>query len=162
MAPSAPKLIRILCILQSPAAALYRPGAYIRVLRELWSIAHVEAAICMSQTPVQTAHADSNESLPPEGGALLTLKAAPLCRGGRHLLHRRTSNIRMLPSRATYPLNRIIGCCLFVVAEACPLRPRLRSHGAASRLRCGWTARWSMRRIMASVTMASDTSGRCS
>ena len=42
------------------------------------------------------------------------------------------------------------------------LRPRLRSHGAASRLRFGWTARWSIRRIMASVTMASDTSGSCS
>jgi len=42
------------------------------------------------------------------------------------------------------------------------LRPRLRSHGSANRLRFGWSARWSMRRIMARVTMASDTSGRCS
>ena len=42
------------------------------------------------------------------------------------------------------------------------LRPCLRSHGVAKRLRFGWTVRWSMRRIMARVTMASDTSGSCS
>jgi hypothetical protein len=42
------------------------------------------------------------------------------------------------------------------------LRARFGSHGAGSRLRFGWTARWVMRRIMARVTIASDTSGRCS
>jgi len=42
------------------------------------------------------------------------------------------------------------------------LKARFGSHGAGSRLRFGWTARWSMRRIMARVTIASDTSGRCS
>ena len=42
------------------------------------------------------------------------------------------------------------------------LKARFGSHGAGSRLRFGWTARWVMRRIMARVTMASDTSGRCS
>jgi len=42
------------------------------------------------------------------------------------------------------------------------LRARFGSHGAGSRLRFGWTARWSMRRIMARVTKASATSGRCS
>src|SRR3712207_7283777 len=32
------------------------------------------------------------------------------------------------------------------------------SHGAGRRLRLGWTRRWSMRRIIAKVTMASETS----
>jgi hypothetical protein len=36
------------------------------------------------------------------------------------------------------------------------------SYGAGSRLRFGWARRWSMRRIMARVTIASATSGRCS
>jgi hypothetical protein len=42
------------------------------------------------------------------------------------------------------------------------LKARFGSQGAGSLLRFGWTARCSMRRIMARVTMASDTSGRCS
>src|SRR3954463_2933457 len=39
------------------------------------------------------------------------------------------------------------------------LRARFESYGAGSRLRLGWARRWSMRRIAARVTMASDTSG---
>ena len=42
------------------------------------------------------------------------------------------------------------------------LRGRLRSQGAGSRLRFGWARRCSMRRITASVTMASETSGSSS
>jgi hypothetical protein len=36
----------------------------------------------------------------------------------------------------------------------------LRSHGAGSRPRLGWTRRWSIRRIAARVTIASETSGQ--
>src|SRR3954452_6201374 len=42
------------------------------------------------------------------------------------------------------------------------LRGRLRSQGAGSRLRFGWARRCSMRRIMASLTMVSETSGSSS
>ena len=42
------------------------------------------------------------------------------------------------------------------------LKARLRSHGAGSRLRLGWTRRWSIRRIAARVTIASETSGSAS
>ncbi len=42
------------------------------------------------------------------------------------------------------------------------LRPRLRSHGAGSRLRLGWARRCSIRRIAASVSIASATSGSAS
>ena len=48
--------------------------------------------------------------------------------------------------------------------EAFPerLKARFRSHGAGSRLRLGWARRWSIRRIAARVTIASETSGRAS
>ena len=36
------------------------------------------------------------------------------------------------------------------------------SHEAGSRLRLGWARRWSMRRIAARVTIASETSGSAS
>jgi len=36
------------------------------------------------------------------------------------------------------------------------------SHEAGSRLRLGWARRWSMRRIAARVTIASETSGSVS
>ena len=39
---------------------------------------------------------------------------------------------------------------------------RLRSQGAGSRLRFGWARRCSMSRIMASLTMVSETSGSSS
>jgi len=42
------------------------------------------------------------------------------------------------------------------------IKARFGSHGAGSFLRFGWMARWGMRQIMARVTIASDTSGRCS
>src|SRR4051794_38314930 len=42
------------------------------------------------------------------------------------------------------------------------LRARFKSYGAGSRLRLGWARRWSMRRIMAKVTIASETSGSAS
>ena len=42
------------------------------------------------------------------------------------------------------------------------LRGRLRSQGAGSRLRFGWARRCSMSRIMASLTMVSETSGSSS
>jgi Peptidase family M28 len=42
------------------------------------------------------------------------------------------------------------------------LKARLRSHGAGSRLRLGWARRWSIRRIAARVTIASETSGSAS
>src|SRR4051794_33643225 len=42
------------------------------------------------------------------------------------------------------------------------LRGRLRSQGAGSRLRFGWARRCSMRRITASLTMVSETSGSSS
>jgi Na+/H+ antiporter NhaD/arsenite permease-like protein len=38
------------------------------------------------------------------------------------------------------------------------LSARLRSHRAGSRLRLGWARRWSIRRIAARVTIASETS----
>src|ERR687884_2265149 len=42
------------------------------------------------------------------------------------------------------------------------LRGRLRSQGAGNRFRFGWARRWSMSRIMASLTMVSETSGSSS
>jgi len=42
------------------------------------------------------------------------------------------------------------------------LTARFESHGAGRRLRFGWTRRWSIRRIMARVTIASETSGSSS
>src|SRR3954453_10688668 len=39
------------------------------------------------------------------------------------------------------------------------LRACFESYGAGNRLRLGWARRWSMRRIAARVTIASDTSG---
>jgi V8-like Glu-specific endopeptidase len=42
------------------------------------------------------------------------------------------------------------------------LTARLESYGAGSRLRLGWTRRWSIRRIAATVTVASETSGSAS
>src|SRR3954452_1481350 len=39
------------------------------------------------------------------------------------------------------------------------LSARLRSYGAGSRPRLGWARRWSIRRIAARVTIASETSG---
>jgi hypothetical protein len=42
------------------------------------------------------------------------------------------------------------------------LSARLRSHRAGSRLRLGWARRWSIRRIAARVTIASETSGSAS
>ena len=42
------------------------------------------------------------------------------------------------------------------------LTARFESHEAGSRLRLGWARRWSMRRIAARVTIASETSGSAS
>ena len=42
------------------------------------------------------------------------------------------------------------------------LTARFESYGAGSRLRLGWARRWSMRRIAARVTIASETSGSAS
>ena len=42
------------------------------------------------------------------------------------------------------------------------LTARFESYGAGSRLRLGWARRWSMRRIAARVTIASETSGSVS
>ncbi len=42
------------------------------------------------------------------------------------------------------------------------LTARFGSHGAGRRLRFGWTRRWSKRRIIAMVTIASETSGSAS
>jgi hypothetical protein len=47
--------------------------------------------------------------------------------------------------------------CLLVALTA-----RFESHEAGSRLRLGWARRWSMRRIAARVTIASETSGSVS
>src|SRR4051794_6205442 len=51
---------------------------------------------------------------------------------------------------------------VLIVDETGFLTARLKSYGEGSRLRLGWTRRWSMRRIMARVTIASETSGRVS
>jgi hypothetical protein len=49
------------------------------------------------------------------------------------------------------------------VAEAIGiLRARFESYGAGNCLRLGWARRWSMRRIAARVTIASETSGSAS
>jgi hypothetical protein len=42
------------------------------------------------------------------------------------------------------------------------LTARFESYRAGSRLRLGWARRWSMRRIAARVTIASETSGSVS
>src|SRR3954464_9936686 len=47
-------------------------------------------------------------------------------------------------------------------AQSISLRGRLRSQGAGSRLRFGWARRCSVRRITASLTMVSETSGSSS
>ena len=62
-------------------------------------------------------------------------------------------------------LPKNIGDVLYAFRYRVPLparilRSRFGSHGAGSRLRFGCARRCSMRRIMARVTMASDTSGR--
>jgi hypothetical protein len=51
---------------------------------------------------------------------------------------------------------------LHAFAAAKLLTARLRSQGTGSRLRLGWARRWSMRRIMARVIIASETSGSSS
>ena len=48
------------------------------------------------------------------------------------------------------------------VADRFDLTACFESHEAGSRLRLGWARRWSMRRIAARVTIASETSGSAS
>ncbi len=61
------------------------------------------------------------------------------------------------------PIRREVSSLRTVDIAAQPrLSARLRSHEADSRLRLGWTRRWSIRRIAARATIASETSGSVS
>jgi MFS family permease len=69
-------------------------------------------------------------------------------------------NTHLIAFCADRGISEIHGASFLAVIGV--FRGRLRSQGADSRLRFGWARRCSMRRIMASLTMVSETSGSSS
>src|SRR3954471_24463929 len=126
--------------------------------------------------------------LPADPAILERIRGCPFARGGRVLVRFRADGYSLFARRSGVPLARLrlTGEGDEVVllypshrrgweppgdfgAVAMPLdlalehlRGRLRSQGAGSRFRFGWARRCSMSRIMASLTMVSETSGSSS
>ncbi len=77
-------------------------------------------------------------------------------------------DMRKLPAAAQEERRRQViglrqaGMTYDAIGAQVGLTARLKSHAAGRRLRLGWTMRCNMRRIMARVTMASETSGSAS
>ena len=66
------------------------------------------------------------------------------------------------PSAHAPKLRSLVSSGINVLADDFSLTARFESYGAGNRLRLGWARRWSMRRIAARVTIASETSGSAS